>query len=115
VRLFVLEEGAEVVAVLVAEQPEVVLAEDRLPTVTGINVVHRARILSPFSFIALQVADEDALQQALDAGARAAYTRQVPPADIAHDIQIRLASGAATTAPRRCAVSSRAASLHTGD
>jgi CheY-like chemotaxis protein len=88
---FVLQDGADVVAVLVAEQPEVVLAEDRLPTVTGIDLVRRASVLSPDSFIALQVADELALQQALDAGARAAYTRQVPPADIAHDIQLRLA------------------------
>jgi CheY-like chemotaxis protein len=88
---FVLQDGADVVAVLVAEQPEVVLAEDRLPTVTGSDLVRRARVLSPDSFIALQVADELALQQALDAGARAAYTRRVPPADIAHDIQLRLA------------------------
>ena len=88
---FILQDGADVVAVLVAEQPEVVLAEDRLPTVTGIDLVRRARALSPDSFIALQVADEQALQETLDAGARAAYTRQVPPADIAHDIQVRLA------------------------
>jgi CheY-like chemotaxis protein len=88
---FVLEDGADVVAVLVTEQPEVVLAEDRLPTVTGIDLIRRARVLSPGSFVALQVADEHALQEALDAGARAAYTRQVPPADIAGHIQVRLA------------------------
>ncbi len=88
---FVLQDGADVVAVLVAEQPEVVLAEDHLPTVTGIDLVRRASVLSPDSFIALLVPDDHALQEALGAGARAAYTRQVPPADIAHDIQLRLA------------------------
>ena len=88
---FVVEDGADAVAVLLAEQPEVVLAEDRLPTASGLDLVRRARLLSPATFIALQVPDEQALQAALDAGVRAAYTRQVPPADVAHDVHARLA------------------------
>ncbi len=82
----VVHDGADAIGTLVAEQPELVIAEDRLPAVSGRELARRARLLAPRTAVALQVFDEQAVAAALEAGARAVYTRQVPPADLAGEL-----------------------------
>lgn len=87
----VVQDGADALGLLVAEQPEFVVAEDRLPSVSGRDLARRARVLAPRTAVVLQVFDDSAVAAALEAGARAVYTRQVPPADIAGELLALLA------------------------
>lgn len=77
------EDGADAVGAVVVEQPELVLVEDRLPTLSGIEVIRRVRSFSPRTVIGAQVLEGDSVQVLVDAGAQAVFTRRVPPADIA--------------------------------
>ena len=81
-----LENGAEAVGVAVAEQPDLLLVEDRLAMLSGEEVVREVRSYAPRTLIAAQVAYEDRLSVMFDAGATAAYTRRVPPLDVAADL-----------------------------
>ena len=80
--LGVLDDGADAVGWAVAEQPDLLLLEQMLPTLTGQEVVRRVRMFSPSTVIAAQVAYEPDVQPMLDAGADLAVTRRVPPADL---------------------------------
>ena len=81
-----LDNGAEGIGVLVAEQPDVLLVEDALPQVTGLQVLAAARRYAPRTMTAMQVPYADELVTAFDAGAVAAFTRRIPPADIASEL-----------------------------
>lgn len=80
--LGVLDDGADGVGWAVAEQPDLLLVEQMLPTLTGQEVVRRVRTFSPSTVIAAQVAYEPDVQPMLEAGADLAVTRRVPPADL---------------------------------
>jgi CheY-like chemotaxis protein len=82
----VLENGAQGVGVVVAEQPDLLLVEDTLPMVAGEEVVRETRRFSPSTLVVAQVAYEDRIPALLDAGARAAYTRRVPPGEVARQL-----------------------------
>lgn len=75
--------GAEAVGVAVAEQPDLMLVEETLPMLSGEDVVREVLAFSPRSVIAAQVGYDNAIAGMLDAGARAAYARRVPPAEVA--------------------------------
>lgn len=77
-----LDDGAEGVGWVVAEQPDLLLVEELLPTVTGSEVVRRTRALSPRTVVAAQVSHEVGVQPMLDAGAHVALPRRVRPADL---------------------------------
>ncbi len=77
-----LENGAHGVGVVVAEQPDLLVVEDTLPMVPGEDVIRQARQFSPSTIVVAQVAYEDRIPALLEAGARAAYTRRVPPDDV---------------------------------
>lgn len=85
------ENGAEVVGATVAEQPDLVLVEDRLAMLSGEEVVREVRRYAPESLIAAQVAYEDRIAPMLDAGADTAYARRVPPLEVSSDL-VRLLS-----------------------
>ena len=80
------DNGAEVVGVAVAEQPDLVVVEDRLAMVSGEDVVREVRQYVPTSLIAAQVAYEDRIGAMLQAGADTAYARRVPALDISLDL-----------------------------
>ena len=86
-----LEDGADAIGTAIAEQPDLLLVEDALPSMSGLEVVTEARTYAPSTVLAAQVADAAAVPVLLDAGAAAAYTRQVPPADIAEGLAALLA------------------------
>jgi CheY-like chemotaxis protein len=76
-------DGAEAVAVIVLEQPDLILVEDLLPVVSGAEVVQRASKCAPDALIGVQVDRSDTITALLDAGARAVFTRRIPPAEVA--------------------------------
>ena len=77
-----LDNGADGVGTLIAEQPDVVFVEDTLPMVSGLQVLAAVRRYAPRSLAAVQVGYDDQLPAAFEAGAVAGFTRRIPPADI---------------------------------
>ncbi|MCU1592912.1 MAG: DNA-binding response regulator [Frankiales bacterium] len=82
-----LENGAEAVGVVVAEQPDVVLVEDKLPMINGLEVTKAVRAYAPRAVVVAQVTNEWETAPFLEAGAATAYPRRTPPADIAADLR----------------------------
>jgi CheY-like chemotaxis protein len=80
------DNGADGIGVAVVEQPDLLLVEDALPTVPGLEVVRRVHRLAPHTVVGAHVAYADGVTAMLEAGATAAWTRQVPPADVAHGL-----------------------------
>lgn len=78
-----LADGADAAGAIAAEQPDLVLVEDLLPTVPGQVLVRRMRSLSPNSVVAVQVVDSAGVEAVLNAGAHAVFTKKVPPAEVA--------------------------------
>ena len=81
-----LENGADGVGVAVAEQPDLIVVEDKLPMITGDEVIRQVRQFSPVTIGIVQVSYDDGVAAALEAGARTAFTRRVPPAEVAREI-----------------------------
>jgi CheY-like chemotaxis protein len=77
-----LDNGADGVGALVAEQPDLLFVEDTLPMVSGLQVLSAARRYAPRSLLTAQVGYDDQVAAARDAGALATFTRRIPPADI---------------------------------
>lgn len=78
-----LDNGADAVGAVVAEQPDLLLVEDSLAMVTGEQVIRDVRLFSPDTVSVAHVAYSDRVGALLEAGARAVFTRQIPPADVA--------------------------------
>lgn len=87
------EDGADVSGAMVVEQAELLLVEDRLPTLPGVDVVRRVRAFSPLTVVGAQVLDSGSVPVFTDAGAQAVFTRRVPPVDIADQLIDCLAGG----------------------
>ena len=81
-----LTNGAEAVGAVVAEQPDLLLVEDSLPMLTGVDVVRKVRAFAPGTRIGAHVAYDNQIAAMLEAGADCAYTRRVPPAEVAHGV-----------------------------
>jgi hypothetical protein len=77
------DDGAGAVAAVVCEQPELLLVEDLLPQVPGHEVVLHARDFSPGTLVGVHAESSHWMGNLLDAGARAWFSRRIPPADIA--------------------------------
>jgi CheY-like chemotaxis protein len=82
----VFDDGADAVGTVVVEQPDLVLVEDRLPTLSGIDVVRRVRRFAPQAVVGVQCLDGDGIRALADAGAQAVFTRRVTPLDIADQL-----------------------------
>ena len=77
------DNGADAVGLVVAEQPDLVLVEDTLAMLPGVEVIREVRRFAPDTIVTAQAAHGDRVAQLLDAGAVTVFTRQVPPADVA--------------------------------
>lgn len=77
------DNGADAVGYAVAEQPDLVLVEDRLAMVPGEHVVQEVVRYCPATRVVAQVASADRVGVLFEAGAVAVYTRRVPPVDVA--------------------------------
>jgi CheY-like chemotaxis protein len=80
------DNGADAVGLVVAEQPDLVLVEDTLAMVAGLEVVREIRRFAPDTVVAAQVAHGSRAEQLLDAGATAVFTRQMTPRSIAQAV-----------------------------
>lgn len=89
------EDGAEASGTIVVEQPDLVLVEDLLPTVPGLQVLRRVRTFSPWAVTAAQVGDSGSIDAFVEAGAAAVVTRRVPPDDLADHLLRCLSSSQA--------------------
>ncbi|MCW2571045.1 MAG: hypothetical protein JWO88_1103 [Frankiales bacterium] len=80
------DDGAEASAAVVLEQPDLVFVEDLLPTVSGLELIARTREWAPDAFIGVHALGQEGMSPLLDAGARATFSRRIPPADIAKEL-----------------------------
>jgi CheY-like chemotaxis protein len=80
------DDGADCAGTVVVEQPDLLLVEDRLPTLTGLEVVTRARQFAPRTVVGAQALDSTSVAALFDAGAQAVFTRRVPPADMVEQL-----------------------------
>ena len=87
------DNGADAVGLIVAEQPDLVLVEETLSMLPGMEVIREVRRFSPDTVVTAQAASGDRVGQFLDAGASAAFTRRIPPADVARSL-LRLVGAA---------------------
>lgn len=86
VRVLATDNGAAALGMVVAEQPDLLFVEDKLPMLPGDELLAEAAIFAPATLLAAQVEHGDLVGRMLDAGARAAWTRQTPPADVAAEL-----------------------------
>ncbi len=76
-------DGADAAGTIVAEQPDLVLVQDALPTMSGLDVLDRVRTFCPDAVFGAQVADHGGIGAYVDAGACAVFTRRVPTEEVA--------------------------------
>jgi hypothetical protein len=80
------DNGADAVGLVVAEQPDLLFVEDNLLMVTGEEVIQEARRFCPGTRIGARVEYGERVGVLLDAGADTVATRQVPPLQVAHQL-----------------------------
>lgn len=80
------EDGADAAGAVVVEQPDLVLVEDRLPTLPAEELVRRVRAFSPRTLVGVHVLDGGGVAPFMDAGAQAVFTRRIPPGEIADEL-----------------------------
>ena len=76
------DNGAEALGFVIAEQPSIVLAGDRLAMIPGDVLLSEVRLFAPATLRALQVSDPQQAD-AWRTRADAVFLRQHPPADVA--------------------------------
>lgn len=81
-----LDNGADAVGTVIAEQPDVLLVEDSLAMVAGEQVIRAVQNFSPDTAVVAQAAYSDRVGALLEAGAAAVFTRQIPPADVVRSL-----------------------------
>jgi CheY-like chemotaxis protein len=79
-------DGAEASGAVVMEQPDLVFVEDLLPSLSGEELVRRTRLLAPDALVGAHVLGQRGLSPLLDAGARATFSRRIPPAEIVREL-----------------------------
>jgi hypothetical protein len=77
------DDGATALGIVVVEQPYLLLVEDVL---SGQELMAEAALFAPSTITAVQVAHGDRIGLMLEAGARTAFARQVPPVDVADQL-----------------------------
>lgn len=88
-----LDNGAEASGAVIAEQPDLVLLEDLLPSMPGQQIARRARAFAPKALVAAQVSAVEQVEQFRQAGAVAVFTRSATPAVIVERLLRCLATG----------------------
>ena len=82
-------DGADGLAAVVLEQPDVLVLEARLPSLPGIDVVRTVHELAPRTLVAVQAESSAEVERLLDAGAAAVFSPTVPPAAVCQDVAER--------------------------
>jgi CheY-like chemotaxis protein len=79
-------DGAEASAAIVLEQPDLVFVEDLLPVLSGVELIRRTRLLAPDAMIGAHARSQSGMPRLQDAGARATFSRRIPPAEVAAEL-----------------------------
>lgn len=90
------DDGAQASAAVVMEQPDLVFVEDLLPTLSGLDLIRRTKAFAPDALIGAHALGQSGMPPLLDAGARAAFSRRIPPAEIATQL-VRCLHGQVST------------------
>ncbi len=85
------DNGADAVGLLVAEQPDLVLVEDALAMARGDDVVREAREFAPDTLVGVHVGSDDRLRPLREAGAALVLPRLTRPRDVAAGVLALLA------------------------
>lgn len=91
------DNGADALGVVIAEQPDLLLTEDKLAMISGVELVELARICAPATRAVGQVAYDDDIGPLLEAGAVTACTRRMRPDDVASTMVALLGATSALT------------------
>lgn len=83
----IVENGADAVGLVAAEQPDLLFVEERLPMLNGVDVLREVSLFAPRTVAAAQVEVDSGIAAVLEAGARSAFTRRVPPAEVALELR----------------------------
>lgn len=76
------EDGATALGAVVAAQPDVVLVQQQLPWLDGLEAVRQMRLYAPESLIAVQLDSPHAARDAREAGATLVLPRTERPQDV---------------------------------
>ncbi len=77
------ENGAEALGIVIAEQPDLLLTQDKLAMLSGVELIALVRQCSPATLSVGQVSYTDEIESMIDAGAVTACTRRTAPDDVA--------------------------------
>jgi CheY-like chemotaxis protein len=80
------DDGSDAIGAVVAEQPDLLLVEDKMPGTGGLQVLEATRAYSPGSLVGAHLDDGRDAQAFLDAGAAAVFSRRIPPDEIARQL-----------------------------
>ncbi|MCU1588511.1 MAG: hypothetical protein JWN31_2004 [Frankiales bacterium] len=76
------DDGADALGITIAEQPDLLVVEDRLPSVPAEELLTRLQEFAPRTLVATQVEHDSDADLMLAAGAAAVFNRRVPPAQV---------------------------------
>jgi CheY-like chemotaxis protein len=79
-------DGAEALGIAIAEQPDLVVIEDRVPSMTTTEVLRSLREFAPGTVSAAQVEHGDEKEEMLEAGASVVFSRRTPPAELCEQV-----------------------------
>jgi hypothetical protein len=77
------DDGALAAAAVVMEQPDLLFVEDLLPSISGVDLLRRTAVFAPHAVAGAHALGPTALATLTEAGARATFSRRIPPAEIA--------------------------------
>jgi CheY-like chemotaxis protein len=80
------DDGAEAVAVTICDQPDLLVIEELLPSITGLEVLKRVRQYSPKTKVAVQMVTNASTDPLLEAGATLVASRRIAPAVMADEL-----------------------------
>ena len=84
------QDGAVALGITIAEQPDLLVVEDRLPSVPAVELVRSLKLFAPSTLAAAQVEHPDAGEALIEAGAAAVFSRRIPPQDVCAQLALCL-------------------------
>lgn len=78
-----LENGADAVGCVIAEQPDLLLVEDSLAMLSGVEVLREVREFAPATLCAAQASSDTRVAELSEAGARVVFSRLEAPPEVA--------------------------------
>jgi CheY-like chemotaxis protein len=80
------EDGAEAVAVSICDQPDLLIVEELLPSISGLEVLKRVHLFCPKTKVAVQMVTSGSVVPVLQAGATLVASRRIPPVTLADEL-----------------------------